>query len=284
MQLRTQIEALSDDLTTAERKLAAVLLSDYPFAGLENIQILAERTTISAPSITRFVHKIGCTGYQDFQRRLISELKESQRSPIDLHSNRKQPKADFLRSSLIRTAELISAAADGVTEAQFSRVCSLLADEKRAIFCLGGRISDPLAQYLSRHLRQVRRNVFHLPSDPDVWPEYLLRMRARDIFFIVDFRRYQKKLFDISSMATRTRGVNVILLTDKWMSPVAKQATDVMAVPIEIGTAWDSYSGALALIEAIITHVGEQDWNATSRRIEDWDAVRLDLGGNDEHL
>ena len=85
MTLRVRIEKLSGELTASERELATVLLSDYPFAGLETIQSLAERTRVSAPSITRFVNKLGCRGYQEFQRTLIGELKEGQRSPVDMH-------------------------------------------------------------------------------------------------------------------------------------------------------------------------------------------------------
>ena len=53
MSLRAQIEAVSDNLTPAERQLSAVILADYPFAGLEPIQDLSQRAGVSAPSISR---------------------------------------------------------------------------------------------------------------------------------------------------------------------------------------------------------------------------------------
>ena len=46
-------------LTASERKIANAILADYPFTGLQTIQELAERTGVSAPSITRFVSKVG---------------------------------------------------------------------------------------------------------------------------------------------------------------------------------------------------------------------------------
>ena len=85
MLIRDQIEKNSGTLTQSERKLASALLSDYPFAGLITIQELAERAEVSPPSISRFVTKIGLSGYQEMQRRLIRELKGGDNSPLELH-------------------------------------------------------------------------------------------------------------------------------------------------------------------------------------------------------
>ena len=275
MQIRQRIEEISDNLTSSERKLASALLADYPFAGLETIQTLAERTRVSAPSITRFVHKIGCHGYQEFQRCLIGELKEGQWSPIDIRLASLPTKAGLLRDYVERAAAVASAVADNVTEDQFARVCGLLGDESRSIYVLGGRISESIGILLSRHLRQMRRNVFQLPGDPEQWPEYFLRMRSRDILIIFDFRRYQKNLEEAARLASREQGIGIILVTDKWMSPISGMASEILAVPIENGTAWDCWVGAVTLIEAIIGQVSENDWDATRTRVEAWDALRL---------
>lgn len=281
MKLRQQIIEMSENFTTAERKLASALLADYPFAGLETIYLLAEKSHVSAPSITRFVQKLGCNGYQEFQRRLIGELKEGQQSPIDLR-RRFEPVSDgFLRAFVNRTSEVHLRVCESVTDAQFERISGMLADTKRCTYFIGGRISDSLAQYLSRHLRQIRRDVYHLPSDPEVWPEYLLRMRNRDILVIVDFRRYEPRLSALAAKAAAKRGAHIVLITDKWLSPVAEHASEVLALPIESGTAWDTYCGAVALMEALITHVSEQDWGATQSRIGKWDRLRLDDNGDE---
>lgn len=279
--IEKRIESLSRTFTASERKLAATLLSDYPFAGLDTIQALAKKARVSAPSITRFVHKIGCRGYQDFQRRLIAELKEARRSPVILHRTQEPVRRDFLEQFMARTAELAARAAEGVTQAQFERVCAMLGEKKRAVYLLGGRMSDPMAQILSRHLRVIRPNVHHLPPDPEVWPEYVLRMKARDVFVVIDFRRYQPKLEGLVELAVRTRGVRIVSITDRWLSPVARHAADVVVVPIENGTAWDSYIATVAMIEAMIVKIAERDWSATRNRISAWDALRLDHGDSE---
>ena len=55
-------------------------------------------------------------------------------------------------------------------------------------------------------------------------------------------------------------------------------------MPIESGTAWDSYCAAIAVTEAIITRVADQDWDATQNRIKDWDSLRLQQDHDHEEI
>ncbi|SDJ39078.1 MurR/RpiR family transcriptional regulator, partial [Salipiger marinus] len=262
MQIRQKLEDMSDQFTPAERQLKSVLLADYPFAGLEPIQELSKRAHISAPSISRFVSKLGCAGFQEFQQRLVQELKEGQQSPIhlrkDLQIDDSAPLASYLRSIEALNKEMI----EQVTTSQFNRLCDLMTDSKRRIFMIGGRMSDTIAEFFVRHLRQIRADVSHVPSDPELWPEYLLRMRSRDVLLIIDFRRYQANLARLSAQA-RERKAQTIVITDKWISPAAKGATELISVPIHSGTVWDSYIPAFALIEAMLVSMAERDWDAT---------------------
>lgn len=275
VQVKRKIEQASDAFTAGERKLAAAILSDYPYAGLSSIQDLAERSEVSAPSISRFMTKIGLTGYQEFQRSLIAELKEGDRSPVEVHDRGRHVEGDYLSDFLAKASAQMAIAGDAITEEQFHRVCTLLASPKHSVYVIGGRISDTIAAHLSFHLRQARRGVYHLPLDPETWPEYLLQMKPGDIFFVVDFRRYQTSLATLSGLAREQRNARVILMTDKWISPVARHATDVLPVPIESGTLWDTYSSALAVIEAIVTRIAEDNWDETKTRIESWDSFRV---------
>lgn len=275
MLIKNRIEKAADTLTSSERKLAATILSDYPFAGLSSIQELAKHAEVSAPSISRFVTKIGLDGYQDFQRDLIAELKEGHRSPVQLHQAERPVHGGYLKDFISKSASQMAMAADAITEDQFNQICALLTDPKRSIYVLGGRISDTIAKHLSFHLRQIRKDVYHLPDNSESWPEYLLRMRPGDILFLVDFRRYQPALEQLGQLAEGERNARVILMTDKWISPIAKHAREVMPVPIDSGTLWGTYSAALAVTEAIVTRIAEDNWDQTRDRIKAWDSLRF---------
>ncbi len=274
MIIRERIEKAAETLTIRERKLAATILSDYPFSGLSPIHELARHSEVSAPSISRFVTKIGLEGYQEFQRELISELKQGLRSPLDLHAPGRPVEGGYLKDFIAKSTSQMAMAADAITEEQFLQICALLTDRRRRIYVLGGRISDTIARHLTFHLRQVRSDVCHLPIDAEMWPDYLMRMRQGDILYLVDFRRYEQRLERLACKAAETKNPRILLMTDKWISPIAKHAHEVLPVPIDSGTLWDTYSAALAVTEAIVTRIAEHDWDKARARIEAWEKLR----------
>jgi len=275
MMIRERIEKAAESLTLGERKLAATILSDYPFSALAPILELAKHSEVSAPSISRFVTKIGLDGYQELQRELISELKQGMRSPLDLHAPEREVQGGFLKDFIAKSTSQMAIAADAITEDQFTQICTLLTDPKRRIYILGGRISDTIAKNLTFHLQLIRKNVFHMPINPEGWPDALLRMRQGDILYLVDFRRYEPLLEQLARRAAQKRHARIVLMTDKWISPIAKHAHEVMPVPIDSGTLWDTYSAALAVTEAIVTRIAEHNWDQTRARMEAWEALRF---------
>lgn len=274
MQVRERIRTAAENLTAGERKLAAALLSDYPFSGLASIQDLARHAEVSAPSISRFVTKIGLSGYQEFQRELMSELKDGQRSPVEIHKGAREIEGGYLGDFMARAAGLMAAAPAAITDDQFERICALLSDPRREVQVIGGRVSTALALVLAFHLGQMRSGVEHLPADVELWPEYLLRLKPGDVLVVIDFRRYQSSLLNLGRVA-HARGARIVLVTDKWLSPIAKYASEVLTVPIETGTLWDTYAPALAVVEALATKIAEDNFDQTQTRIRAWDAVRM---------
>jgi DNA-binding MurR/RpiR family transcriptional regulator len=178
-----------------------------------------------------------------------------------------------------RAADLVRQLPQTITQQQLDSVAALLGDPARDIYVRGGRISDTLARFLSAHLRQIRPGIHHLADDPELWPDTVLRMRRRDVAVLFDFRRYQPSLERLATTISQQRRAQVVLITDKWQSPAARYCSHVIALPIEIGTAWDTGAAALALIEALVVTVSEQDWHSTEDRIKDWDVLRARLEG-----
>jgi DNA-binding MurR/RpiR family transcriptional regulator len=265
-------------LTATERRIANVILADFPYGGLVTIQELAERSRSSAPSITRFVAKIGCGGYQDFQRQLIGALRKRELSPIELKLTEAPSKGtDFLADYTHRVARLMRLMSENLPAQTFNEVCDLIADPSRNIFMIGGRVTDSIAQILAIHLRQIRGRIYHLPADPEQWPEYVLRMRKQDVLILFDVRRYDPRLAELAAIVSRKRGSAVVSVTDKWLSPTSQYASHIFPVPTDLETPWDTSICLVTLAEAIIVRVSEMDWPATRKRISNWDAIRFAL-------
>jgi DNA-binding MurR/RpiR family transcriptional regulator len=266
-------------LTASERKIAGVLLADYPYAGLLPIQELAGSAHVSPASATRFVNKLGFTGYQEFQRSLIGELQKRELSPRELKLTEVPPPegAPFFHDYAHRMSRTLAALVEAVPEAQIDMVAALLADPARQIFLRGGRVTDTLARLLSVHMRQIRDKVYHLPDDPETWPDAMLRMRRQDVVVLFDVRRYDPRLALLAEQIARARQSVIVLVSDTWLSPIAAQATHTFPLPVDLGTAWDTHVSLVTLVEALIVRVSEADWAATSRRLEAWDRLRAQI-------
>ena len=74
--LAERIRHEMDSFTPSEKRAAHLLLSHYPFAGLDTVAEFAARAGISAPSALRFVTRLGFNGFPDFQRHLREDNKD----------------------------------------------------------------------------------------------------------------------------------------------------------------------------------------------------------------
>ena len=208
MQIRVRIAEKAGTLTASERRIANTILADYPFSALVSIKQLADHTRVSAPSITRFVHKLGCAGYLEFQRALIGELREETRSPIDLKQRETAlSSTGFLVDYAARVVRNLQELSGAALPSDLDAICTLLGDPARAIYLVGGRVSGALAEYLAVHLRQLRPNVTLLTANSAALPDDILRIRRQDVVLILDFRRYQTDLERLAATIAGSRRV-----------------------------------------------------------------------------
>ncbi|MEI3851392.1 MULTISPECIES: MurR/RpiR family transcriptional regulator [Ensifer] len=256
-------------LTRAEKQLAETLLDNYPVSGLGSITTVAENAGVSTPTVARMVQKLGFRGFPDFQARLHQELEATISNPITKHdrwaanapgTHTLNRFADAITGNLRETLTQID-------PREFDEAAALIADRKRSIYLLGGRITHALADYLFTHLQVIRPGVTEIASNASAWPHYVLDMRQGDVLILFDIRRYEQEMATLAKSA-RERGVEIILFTDRWTSPVAKSASRVFRSQIEVPSAWDSSVVILFLTEALIEAVQSSNWEETRDRMK----------------
>ncbi len=276
--MRQRIAAIEQDLTPNERRITTVILADYPFAGLVGIKELSDHARVSPASVTRLVHKLDCAGFTEFQRRLISELRHSPASPVELRqSGRELSSEGFYTDFLSRLGTSLAGLGNTLSQAELDAVCALLADPSRQVYVAGGRISGTFMHYLALHLQQIRPGVTRIDTAPEAAADQILGMRRKDVVLIADLRRYQGSQLRLAEQIGAQSSPTIILITDRWVSPIARHAQHIFAVPVETGTAWDTGIAVLALVEAMIVKLSESNWDAAQRRLTKWDRLRTQL-------
>ncbi|MFI1161907.1 MurR/RpiR family transcriptional regulator [Streptomyces sioyaensis] len=279
--LADDIRSKLGTLSPAERKVARVLLSGYPSTGFETIATIAERAAVSAPTVLRFVARLGYSGFPDFQAALRAELNERNASPLTLYEAADDTvSADTAAGLLARSSKLFTTAvAQTLAETpphDLERAITLLTDRKRRITLAGGRFTHLLAQYLGLHLMQLRDDVRFLPDRDVERTAVLAALTRRDVLVIFDYRRYEDDKLAIAQL-TQEHGGKVIVFTDTWLSPTSAHAEVVLPSQVAAPSPYDSLIPTLAVIETVvaglITALGDeahehmQHGEDTARRI-----------------
>lgn len=261
-----------DAMPAGERSAAQTLIANYPMLGLKTVAEFSAHAGVSSPTILRFVNRLGFQNYPDFQARLQDELAAQLQSPH--HRNARPDKEqDKAYPAVEHTLENIRESFRHLGEKQLKQAVAALCNSKGNVYLIGGRFTDPIAQYMAAHMTIIRPNVFHLGGQESVWRDRLLDMGKRDVLLVFDIRRYQNSLLRLAEKA-RGRGVEVILVTDQWLSPIARESRHVLAGRIAVPSAWDSSAALFVLAETIIremTRVLEKD---SAARIAELEALR----------
>ncbi len=264
-----RLRAFSDNLTRAERQLAASILENYPVSGLGTITTVAQNADVSTPTVARMVQKLGFKGFPQFQAELRKELQAKISGPIAKHDTwaGKAPDGHILNRFTEAVIENISQSLAQIEPDEFDAACALLADPDRAIFVVGGRITRALADYFFLHMQVLRPQVTNIQSISNAWPHYMLDVKAGDVVVIFDVRRYENSTLKLAEMAAE-KGAKIILFTDQWRSPINKLADRSFASPIVVPSAWDSNVTHMLLLETVIADVQERTWPETRERME----------------
>jgi DNA-binding MurR/RpiR family transcriptional regulator len=243
-------------LSPAERKLARVLLASYPIAGLESVVRFAERAGVSPPTVTRFVTRLGFRGYPEFQEMLRVEVQARLSSPLTRYRGEEPGRGtdSVLADALEVAAHNLKATPELLSHRDANEAVELLADIRRRVMVIGGRVSGPLARYFAAQLHLLRPGVGLVDAERSAPAQQLIDLRKGDVLVVFDYRRYQADTIESARVAA-AHGCNVVLLTDPWLSPVSAFARQVIVTSVDPVGPFDSLVGATALVEALVAAV-----------------------------
>ncbi|MFE8935935.1 MurR/RpiR family transcriptional regulator [Streptomyces sp. NPDC007872] len=288
--LADEIRSRLGELSPAERKVARVLLAGYPAAIFETVATIAERASVSAPTVLRCASRLGYRGFPDLQAALRAELDARHASPITLYESagpaKAQEPSDGQRgeddepvagNSLALVQQALSRTFSEVSPHEFGLAVKLLSDPRRRIHLTGGRFTHLLAEYLGLHLMQFRDQVAFVPERDVERAAFLTQLARRDVTVIFDYRRYESDKAVIAELA-RERGGKVIVFTDPWLSPSASHADVVLTSQVNSASPYDSLTPTLALIESVVASTLGELGAEAHQRMKDAEAVARRTG------
>ena len=269
MTVDDQLHAALPNLTRAERQLATHILSHYPVAALGSITILAKAALVSTPTVVRLAQKLGYKGYPDFQAALRGEVEAMLVTPLTKHDRWTggMPDGHILTRFAEAVVANLQATLNQIDPAEFDAAAALLSDPNRRIFALGGRITHAMADYFTSLMQVMRPGVTLLSDNPATWPPALLDLTKGDVLIVFDIRRYENAVLQVAEMA-REQGAEIVLITDRWVSPAATHAKYTLCCHIEAPSAWDSNAILMVLVETLLAAVQNATWGVTEGRMQ----------------
>ncbi len=262
-----------DAMPAGERRAAQTLIANYPVIGLKTVAEFAQAAGVSSPTILRFVARLGVQNYSEFQAALQDELAAQLQSPASRAGIERPSRRGQAPATVEATLQNIRETFRHVPERQVADIVALLAQPKADIFLIGGRFTDPVARYMAAHLTIIRPNVLHLAGQESNWRDRLLDMGRRDVLMIFDIRRYQDSLLRFAEKAD-SRGVNIVLLSDQWLSPIARFARHVIACRTAVPSPWDSSASLFVVAEMLIGELTRRLEKDSRRRIGEMEDLR----------
>lgn len=260
MALDARIREVYAGLSAAERKLADVVLARQQDLRGYSATELAALADTSKSSAARFFRRLGYAGFEEFRLQLRSHA--TQHSPLArLAQAPAEPAADCgLQAHARRDAQRLLEWSQELRDEDVQAALAQLARARRVVV-LGYRHSQVTAQYASLLFDQVRPDVQLLATGGGREAEALAGLGARDLLFVVDFRRRSAQLARVLA-AARAVGIPLVVLSDagpgEWLASAA-QADVVLRCaraapqPAEFTPLFDTYVCGISLVNFLAT-------------------------------
>jgi len=247
-----------DNLTSAERRVARVLLGGPATVGLDSSARLAAASGVSGPTVSRFVTHLGFASYGDFQTAWRHELDERMLSPVKALRRHapQRTEAELVRSSSFILVDSLTETLEHLSLTALQPAIHLLADPKRRVWGIGGWFSHHVAAYLIGHLRELRTGVCLISQSAADRAGAVEDATKSDVLVAFDFRRYESATRRVAE-GMHKKGTRVVLFTDTWLSPIAEIADTVLPAALESPSPFESLTPTLAVVEVLLTGIFE---------------------------
>ncbi|MBL1242245.1 MAG: MurR/RpiR family transcriptional regulator [OCS116 cluster bacterium] len=264
-----RIRSQFEDLTKSERRLAEVMMENYPISSLGSITAIAKAAKVSTPSLVRMAKKLGFNGYPEMQEKLHQELKDTISNPIAKHDRWAEGTSNthILNRFADAVMDNMRQSLGQLDVAEFDAVIKLLINKKSDIYVVGGRITRSLADYFYTQMQVMRDGLTLIAPNSNTWAHYIINMQEGDTLIAFDIRRYETDILHLAEMAKKKK-LKLILFTDQWGSPVGKYADHAFHSRIEVPSAWDSNIVTMFILESLLAGVQSATWEDTKRRMK----------------
>lgn len=222
---------------------------------LLSVRALASRLGTDPATTVRIVQGLGFATYKDFQRHL-HDLSVAYATSLDTMKAAEREgtgPAAFVRAALQRDLQNLQALSNSLNA---DKVCVLAKKlyEARKILLIGGDAATSLVHHLEYHLTVIGLPVLSATTTGRI--SHVVRtVGKRDLVIGISFRRGLRQTVE-GMQAAKRNGASIVAITDTFVSPLARIADECFIASVETPSFGASYVAPMALIDTIISALG----------------------------
>jgi len=270
MQVADRIGSQGAALTTAERRVAEVVLARPQLVAFGTVADLASAAGSGAATVVRLSTKLGYDGFTALQAAVQAELAAQLRPAAE--RIREPAGADLTTRHQQLEVANVHASLGAVSAETLTAVVDHLADRDARIFVLSGDASRGVALQFVGDLGSLRDDVTLIDGNPIAVRRQVALLHAGDVLVTLDLRRYERWVVDVAQSA-RAAGVWSVALTDSVLSPLAQIADATVVLAAAGSGPFDSHTGTLAVFDLFVSVVADRLRAHATERLDRLEAV-----------
>lgn len=246
------------DMSKSYQKIAVYLTQNPNDVAMLSVNAIAERCGIHASSFVRYAQSLGYAGFKEmqavFQRRLTTAAPgfDARVKALEEELGTRADASDlgFLRDLVVRDLTSLRELLDTVRGEDIATAASLM-ERAETIYLLGQLRSSPVAELLRYMLTMLGKRAVLLDAGGGLATHMARVIGPGDLLFAVSFRFYATEVVNIVEEAAG-RGVPILAISDSTLSPLAKSARVLFAVPEHEYTFSRSLAAPVCLAQALM--------------------------------
>ena len=245
------------NMSKSYQRIAVYLIQNPNDVAVYSVHVIAERCEVHGSNIVRFAQALGYDGFKAlqglFQKRLSTAAPgfEARVKALEseLGGRKDRSEGGFLRDLIVRDIASFQNLLVEVPEEDLKKAVMLL-EKAEVVYLLGQLRSSPVVEFLRYILTMLGKRCVLLDPSGGLATHMARAIRETDLLFAISFRFYATEVVNIIDEAA-SREAPIIAITDSALSPIAKAASVLFAVPEHEYTFSRSLVAPMCLAQAL---------------------------------